>query len=228
MRLLPLPVLAGLALAASACGGSNPGSGTKTLYVKAAVQSDGTSDGTWLAVEVREGSDQGVLVTDAQVSVRGDSTGETGIPWGGGVSMDGFNGGVYVVWHPQWDRGFTLNVNRGSDHLNAYVETPGITTITSPISGTAFALAEGKPLVVEWKDSYGRRAENVRVDLKKSDYVWTGTDDTLRNEIDPNRMVVDNGERVRVTRTNQINLAGGAAGSTFEASTTHAIDFVVE
>src|SRR4051794_20230355 len=54
-------------LFALACGGSNPGGGTRTLWVNAAAETDGSTDGSRLQIEVREGSSTGTLVTDATV-----------------------------------------------------------------------------------------------------------------------------------------------------------------
>ncbi len=228
MRTMSLLVVVGSLVSLSACGGSNPGGGTKTLFVKAQAQSDGSTDGTSLAVEVRQGTSDGQLITDAVVTVKGNKTGEFSLPWEG-VSWGSFRLGAYRKSQATWDTGWRLSVKRGTDALDAYVEAPGITTITNPIGGTTFRRADGKPLLVQWKDSDGRRAQVVTIDFDKADGADTSlAEDRLEHSIEQNRLVVDDKERVEVRRKNEIQLAGGTPGSIFSATTEHRIEFRVE
>ena len=218
-----------MAFAASGCGGRNPGGGTKTLYVKAQAVSDGSTDNTAMGVEVREGHSEGNLVTDAVVTVVGNKTGEFNLAWTG-INWGGFKAGAYYKDKMQWDTGWKITVKRGQDELDAYLVAPGITTITEPIAATTFKRAEGKPLMVKWKDSDGDRAQIVKIDFDKSDSAdreFSDWDDPFELQVEPNTLVPDN-ERVTVSRQNQINLEGGTAGSIFTAETHHRIQFTVE
>jgi hypothetical protein len=217
-----------LAAAALGCGGSDPGVGTRTLFVTAEAFSNGSSDGTGLRVGVREGSSSGRVLSGndgAVVTVRGNQSGERTLSFSG-VSWGNWTAGLFVASQMPWDTGWHLRVQRGSDELEAYLEAPGPTTVMEPLGNTVYHRAAGKPLVIRWKDE-GRRAERVRIDFDRANFDQTLAEDPLRFEVEPNRLVPEQ-ERVRVSRIKQIDLAGGVAGSTFTATTWHRIEFVVE
>lgn len=223
---MPLRSLFALALFAAACGGSNPGGGTRTLFVKALVETDGSTDGSRFGLEVREGSSGGSLITDAVVIIRGDKSGESSLSWQGAKWGELAVGSYYRSGIP-WDTGWSLEVRRGNDRLDGYLVMPGFTTITEPIAGTTFRRAEGKPLVIRWKDSFDRRAKTVTVDLDKADYKRTLADDPLMHEVEPNRLGTDR-HRIQLDRSNEIELAGGTPGSFFRATSKHRIEINVE
>ena len=219
--------LGAVAALGAACGGSNPGGGTKNLYVEVQAVSDGSSDGTWMAVQIRDGSSSGPLVQDATVQIRGDKTGELYLPWQG-VSWGGWTAGAYAKGNLLWDTGWALNIKRGNDGLDGYLQAPGHTVITQPIANTTFSLANAQPLLVKWEDDMGHRAEAVTVELHQSQFVRQLSEDPLQLSIPVNNLQGPTDERVEVTRTNEVNLAGGTPGSVFRASTHHSIQFRVE
>lgn len=210
-----------------ACGGTSPGGGTKTLFVKAQAQSDGSSDGSWMALEIRDGSSSGSLITDAVVVLRGDKTGEFTLPWQG-VNWGDFKAGSYFKSGLAWDSGWSLEVRRGNDRLDARLEAPGMTVITEPIGGTTYRRVDGVPLTVKWKDDSGHRAMRVRVTLDKAGFDRTLTEDPVLLAIEPNLLTAEDKEKVRVERWNEVELAGGTAGSSFKVETHHQIEFRVE
>ncbi|MBX5481273.1 MAG: hypothetical protein IRZ16_05405 [Myxococcaceae bacterium] len=218
-----------MTLGLAGCG-SNPGSGTQTLWVKAQAISDGDPKNTAMLVEVRQGSSDGELITDAVVTIVGDETGEFNLPWQG-ANLFGWKFGSYYK-ELTWDTGWQLTVKRGQDALDAYLVAPGITTITQPLDGSTFDRSQGEPLVVKWKDGYGRRAESsVAVDFERApgqaDKSFT-REDPLELEVEANNLVATDHERVTVTRKNEIALAGGVPGSTFSAETHHRVEFIVK
>ncbi|MBI3184051.1 MAG: hypothetical protein HYZ28_18105 [Myxococcales bacterium] len=221
------PILVAAAIALAACGGSNPGGGTRTLYVKAQAETDGTTDGTRLGLEVREGSSGGTLITDAVVILRGDKSGESSLPWQG-LKWGDFALGSYFKSGIAWEPGWAIEVRRGNDRLDAYLQTPGYTTIVEPIAQTTFRRTEGKPLAVKWKDSFDRRAKTVTVDVDKAKYQRTLPEDPLSHEIEANRLVSENNERITLERVNEIELAGGTPGSIFRGTSKHRIEVNVE
>jgi hypothetical protein len=227
MRSLSAVVLGAVAAFGVACGGSNPGGGTKTLYVQAEARSDGSTEGTWFAVHIREGHNDGPVVDNAVVTIRGDHTGEFTLPWEGFTFFQ-WPVGVYVRGNMPWDTGWAINVRRGADGLDAYLHAPGITEITEPIANTTFRRVDGEPLMVQWRDDAGHRAEAVNVDFEQSDYVRQLSEDPLQLQVDRNDLVGTDSERVEVTRTTAVDLAGGTPGSVFTATTQHAIRFRVE
>jgi hypothetical protein len=227
MRSLFAVVLGVVAVVGMACGGSNPGGGTKTLYVDAQAVSDGSTDGTWIRVCVRDGYKDGPVVTDAVVEVRGDRTGEFNLPWEG-VDWFGCAAGAHARGGIAWDTGWALNVRRGDDYLDAYVQAPGITEISQPFANSTFRRADGEPLIVKWEDRVGHRAESSSVQLHQADQFFPLPNDPLQYSIQVNMLVGTGDERVEVTRTNNVTLAGGTPGSVFSASTHRTISFVVE
>jgi hypothetical protein len=227
MRSALAVVLAAVAVLGAACGGSNPGGGTKTLYVDAQAVSDGSTDGTGIRVCVRDGYREGPVVTNAVVSIRGDRTGEFNLLWEG-VDWFGCAAGGYWRAGIAWDSGWALNVRRDNDHLDAYVSAPGITEISQPFANSTFLRAGGQPLVVKWEDRIGRRAETVSIELHQADQFFPLPDDPLQYSIEVNRLVGTGDERLEVTRTNTVTLAGGASGSVFSATTHREIPFIVE
>lgn len=227
MRTLSAIVVAVAVVGLVGCGGSNPGTGTKTLFVKATAHTDGSTDGTWLGVEVRQGSDKGDLITDAVVTMKGDKSGEFNLGWSG-MNWGGWKAGLYLKQQAAWDTGWSLSVKRGQDELDAYVAAPGVTTITQPIADTTFRRVDGKPFELVWKDGEGRRAEKVHIDFDHSDADLDLDEDTLSHEFEANRLTASDREHVRVTRANTVDLAGGTPGSAFTAESTHQIEFTVE
>ena len=216
------------------CGGSDPGTGSGTLFVTADFSSDGTPDGTVALIVVRDGAPDGAFVEDATVLVTPEGGNEISIPFVDLFLVSGY----YKTNFAPWSRSFRVKVTRatGTDRVEALVEAPGLTEITAPADGSTFDRAAGAPLAVTWTDSFGRRAQGrVRVESRfaevsqNSNFI-TLQDDPLRFEI-PFSAWEDpvNNERIRVTRTNSVVLAGGIPGSVGTASTTdRTLDFTVQ
>lgn len=213
-------LLLSLAVLTSACGLTSPGGGTGTLYVSARLSGDGSTSGSRARVTVRQGSSGGDVVTDAEVAIRGGALNRTLVPFDadrGEYRLDAFT----------WVEGFRLEVVRGKDQLDGSIEAPGATLITEPISGSVFRRGDNRPLVIRWKDERGTGAEKTRLRLEKAklerDFpmgVWMET-------VALDSLVVGT-EKVDVTRTNDVDLAGGAAGSTLSATTDHELEFKIE
>lgn len=210
-----------LAVAASSCGLTSPGGGTGTLFVLARLTSDGSTSGSHARVSIRAGSATGDLVRDAEVAIRGGALGRTIIPYDDQrdqYRLDSFS----------WVEGFRIEVIRGNDLLDGSIDAPGATLITDPVDGSTFRRAVGPPLVIRWKDSRGAPASttSLRLDKAKIDRaIPAGVMEVL---IQPNELVVDDKEKVRLQRSNEVSLAGGATGSLLSAQTEHEIEFRVE
>jgi hypothetical protein len=216
------PVLFALAcLTSLGCGYASPGGGSGTLFVTARLSSDGSTSGSRARVTVRSGSANGDIVRNAEVAIRGGPLARTVVPFDDGSNqfrLDGFT----------WPDGVRLEVVRGSDVLDGSIEAPGATVITDPVANTTFRKADGAPLLVRWKDSRnaGATTTSLRIDKAKIDQsLGAGV---LQTFIEANQLVVEDKEKVRVERTNEVTLAGGASGSVLSASTEHEIEFKVE
>jgi hypothetical protein len=226
MRGLSAVMLGAVAAFGVGCGGSNPGGGTGNLFVRAEARSDGSTEGTSMIVHVRERDIDGPIVSDANVSIRGDHTGEATLLWDGFFIFD-WAIGAYTSNIP-WDTGWALNVRRDPDGLDAYLYSPGITEITEPNANTTFRRAEGEPLLVQWRDEAGHRAETVNVELEDADFNQPLRDDPLELRIEPHELVQSDNERLEVSRFTSVELAGGAPGSVFTATTYHSIRINIE
>lgn len=216
-----LGVLAGAVLL-TACGGSDPGSGTQTLYVEATASSDGSANGTQLLVVVRDGSSSGAFIQDAQVTLIGDR-GTTYTPAFLGV----FGVGGYVKNDINWEGGWRLRIVRGNDNMEAYVAGPGLTDITGPVANSTFMKSSAQNLVVQWKDEMGRAMPNANVKFRRANVDRT-TQDTGSFSVDYNTLVAATDERITVTRWTEVPLKGGVTGSTFKAQTTAELNLIVQ
>jgi hypothetical protein len=173
---------------------------------------------------VREANQTGNVVTDAIVTLRAVSGADRTI----GLVNRG-NTPVYESSGFAWDRGYVLSIRRGSaDLLDAAIETPGVTVITEPISGTTFNRTNNPRFAVRWRDEYGRVAQAPEVRLERADIRQTLAQDAMQFEIESSRLVPTNDEQVRVSRSNKVTLQGGLDGSEWTATTRHRIDFKVE
>ncbi|MDP1829421.1 MAG: hypothetical protein Q8L48_39510 [Archangium sp.] len=197
----------------TACGG------TGTLYVTARFSSDGSTPSSRARVTVREAASTGGLVTDAQVSVTGSKMPKTGLPFAmmsNDYRADGFG----------WDESLRLEVVRGTDRVEATVQSPGFTVITAPTQDGTVVKANG--LLVTWRDAGNAPANIVRLRLEQADVDVTLADDKFQYRIGADPLVVTDRESVYLERSNEIAPEGGAPGSVISATTTHAIQFKVE
>ncbi len=216
MRTLILAV----AVLASGCL-TSPGGGSGTLFVTARLTSDGSTSGSSARVTVRAGSSSGELVKNAEVAIRGGSLGRTLVSYDDAKNeyrLDSFT----------WVEGFRLEVIRGNDRLDGAIEAPGATVITDPISNTTYRRADGPALAIRWKDARGSNANTTQLNLDKAKIDRAIAVGVIDVRLQPSELVVTDKERVRVERSNQVQLAGGATGSTLSAGTEHEIEFRVE
>ncbi len=197
----------------SACGG------TGTLYVSARFSSDGSTPSSRARVVVREAATTGALVLDAQVFVTGSKMPKTGIPFAMN-SMD------YRVDGFGWDESLRLEVVRGSDRVEATVQSPGFSVLTAPTQDGSVVKANG--LLVTWRDANNVPSDIARVQLQQADIDVTLAEDKFQYRIGADPLVVNDRETVYLERSNEIAPEGAAPGSIISATTTHAINFKVE
>ncbi len=196
-----------------ACGG------TGTLYVSARFSSDGSTPSSRARVTVREAATTGSLVLDAQVFVTGSKMPKTAIPFAMN-SMD------YRVDGFGWDESLRLEVVRGTDRLEATVQSPGFSVITAPTQDGSVVKANG--LLVTWRDANNVPSDIARVQLQQADVDVTLAEDKFQYRITADPLEVSDRETVSLERSNEIAPEGGAPGSILSATTTHAINFKVE
>lgn len=210
-----------LAVLASSCGLTSPGGGTGTFFVTARLTSDGSTAGSRARVTVRRGSSTGDLVKDAEVAIRGGALGRTLVPYDDQRDQ-------YRLESFTWVEGFRLEIIRGNELLDGAIEAPGATLITEPISDSTYRRAAGPPLLIRWRDGRNASASSTRLRLDKANIDRSIPAGVSEVRIDPNELSVSDKEKVRLERSNEVNLAGGVAGSVLSASTEHEIEFRVE
>ena len=214
-------ILISLALLSSGCGLTSPGGGTGTLFVTARLTSDGSTGGSRARITIRAGATTGDLVKNAEVAIRGGALGRTIVPYDDGKDqyrLDGFS----------WVEGFRLEVIRGSDQLDGSIEAPGATLITDPIANSTYRRADGAPLVIRWKDDRGTaRPARPRSTWRRRTSTAPSPRGSSSCGSSPTSCGCDK-EKVRVERSNEVALAGGAPGSVLSAGTDHEIEFTVE
>lgn len=206
-----------------ACGGSDPGAGTQTFYVEAVAESDGSTDGTYLQVLIKQGSSSGDIVSDATVEMIGEKGTSHVLPWVGVFGI-----GVFRKNNIIWEAGWRLRVTRGQDRVEAYLNAPGITTILEPAAGSTFNRAAGTPLVVRWKDESGHGAQTFSVDTRRADYSIARAEDPGLVQLEASRLVAATDERITVKRTSEVKLGGGVVGSFFKATTRAEVGVIVQ
>ena len=221
-RILTLAV----AVAALACGSNNssnaavshnsPGTGTNTLKVgviTAANLPTTTTPQTTFSVTVTDGT--GATVNGATVSISNAS-----VP-GGVVNLTQAAAGspytANVASYPSGD--FRLNVVSGTDSVQGVaVGGVGVHTINSPAqNGTVPA---NQPLDVTWTTP----AVAKQVSITTRDLALTSAPDTGDFTISAANNPVRAGQRVIVTRSNEVEAAGGLVGSSLNVSYANRID----
>jgi len=206
-------LVAGSAALLLACGDAagpavdrnDPGTGTGTLSVIADVQGQEIIGGleTVMDVELRDG--QGAPVSGATVTIANNTIGTTTLFETGAGSGDytatvnGFAAGDY-----------RLDVAVNADRVeNVVVGGIGVHIIESP--ALTDTVPAGVPLLVTWS----LPAESFRADVESRDYQAQDILDTGSHTIPASDVRARADERIRVTRYNEVTIAGGLPGSRF-------------
>jgi len=216
-----------VAFVTAACGGKSgtavdhnrAGSGSSTLLVNADVTatnsatSPTTSPTTSLQVDVRDGLNNrvpGATVTIQNAGLGGDVA---------LVETPGGTVGRYLASKTVLPSGdFTLTVVKGTDSvLGVVVGSPGVHAINAPmLNGTYPSTA---PLDVSWTTPATAKAATVTT----RDYS-VQVPDTGAYSIATANNPARTGQRVIVSRVNEVDLAGGLPGSRFRVTVTTTVD----
>jgi hypothetical protein len=188
---------------AAACGGDDDvagpvdgdsGGGNGALLVRAHIGSE--EGGVELDVDVER---DGVDVTDAEVVIGTD---------GADVALVHDGEGRYRGSDGEWSGYYTIAVSAGDDWLDGGLDAPDRPTLLEPDPAQAFDphTAEDGVVAVTWD---GDLAMTVRV--KTKEFEWSGDDE---GGLDiPASMFVEEDQEIEIRRTNEIDLDGGAPGS---------------
>jgi hypothetical protein len=212
--------LAALAATALACGGSNtatshnnPGTGTSTLLVTGDITA--TNDGapaTSFKVTVRDGMNN--RVSGATVTIS-----NSGLPNGSVTLVEVVtNSGTYQNAISQFPGGdFGLSVTRNTDNVQGVVVGGlGMHTINSPARNAV--VPANQPLAVSWTTPSTAKQAMIQT----SNFNGISMADTGSYTIAATNNPPNNSQQLQVARFNEVDIAGGLAGSrlrvTFNAS----------
>lgn len=205
------PMLLGAAALIAACGDStgpaldrnDPGTGTATLSVVADIRGENVPGGFTTDMEVLVRNAQGDPVSGADVTVRNDDLGAVTL------FEDGVGTGSYVASVNGFGRGdYRLDVVADTDRVEgAVVGGIGIHQITGP--AVTDTLVADQPVTVTWS----RNVEAFRAEVTSREYEAQDILDTGTHTIPGLDIQIRPDERIRVSRYNEVQLAGGLAGS---------------
>lgn len=206
-------ILAAAALGALlACGGDSTGpaasrnsggTGTSTLFVTADIDASNVTGGFSTSYDVSVRDALGNRISGATVTIFNSALGTLTLPETAPGSGDYFNTRFNF---PAGD--FRLEVVRGTDNVRGVVlGGPGVHTISSPVNGSV--AAANQPMTVRW--SVPSQATATEVETR--DFGPIALADMGAYTIAAANNPVNNDQRVRVRRYNQVDIAGGRPGS---------------
>lgn len=213
MNRLTIGIMGAALAAAVACGGdsgtgpatsrNNAGTGSGTLRVIADIDAKNVPGGftTDYDVTVRDGL--GNRVTGATVTISNNSLGTLTL------TETSVGSGNYFATRLSFPDGdFRLSVVRATDNVQGVVlGGPGVHTITSPANGSV--AAANQPLTVRW--SVPSRAKATEVET--NNFGPIALPDTGAYSIAGPNNPANSSQQVRVSRYNEVEIAGGQPGS---------------
>ena len=209
---------------AAACGGgdatgpavsrNNPGTGTGTLRVTADIDASSVPGGmnTDFAVSLRDGL--GNKVAGATVNISNPSLGTITLTESGASSGDYFNTRLSF---PSGD--FKLTVVRGTDNAQGVVlGGPDVHSMIAPVAGSV--ATAGQPMTVRW--SVPSRAKSAILETR--DFGPLALPDTGAYVIAGANNPANSSQRVRLSRYNEVDIAGGLPGSRLRVTIKHTVE----
>lgn len=219
--------LAALAATALACGGStatshnNPGTGSSTLLVTGNIEAsmNDTGPATNFTVNIRDGF--GNRVSGASVAI---SNG--GLPNGSVSLVEATPGsGRYQSSIAQFPGGdFGLSVTRNADNVQGVVVGGvGMHTINAPTRNAV--VPANQPLAVSWTTPSTAKQATIST----RDFNGVSTADTGSYTIAAASNPPNTSQQLQVSRFNEVDIAGGLAGSRLRVTFTTSVNpFVVQ
>ena len=221
-----LGVVAWLAAAwlVTGCGGdatapaverNDPGTGTRTMLVRAEIEAKDEPAGfvTDFGVTLRDA--QGAPISGAVVTVRNPNLGT--------VTLAEADPGDYVAQRFGFASGdYRLDVVRGADEVRGVV-VGGIAAHAIVVPARNDTVPAGQPLVVRWTVP----SEAAGADVQSRDYLAEGIPDTGSHTIPGSFLRARPDERIRVWRFNRVEIAGDLFGSHLRLEVRNTVEPVV-
>ncbi|MFL5365893.1 MAG: hypothetical protein ACJ781_10510 [Myxococcales bacterium] len=214
-----LAVFAALALAA--CGGNSnvtdhnrPGTGTSTLLVTGDINASQSSGGplTSFQIDVRDGLSN--KVSGATVTVHNDDLGD--VP----LVEANIGSGRYVNSKAAFPTGdFTVSVVRNADNVQGVVVgNPGAHTVNAPTPNST--VPANQPLQLSWTTPSTAKS----VSIKTKTFGPAQAPDTGAYTIPATSNPAMTSQHLDVSRFNEVDIAGGLAGSRLRVTYTTSVD----
>ena len=202
-----------------ASNNNSPGAGTSTFVVMADIDFNDNAAvvggfTSFYSVNLQDGL--GNPVSGATVTIQNSATGTLTLAEG----LPG-NPGAYLISGSGAPTGdFRLDVTRGADNVRGVVVGgPGAHTILTPMQHDT--VAAGDSLLTRW--SVPIRAQSVVIETRNTDPpIATADDGSFWIPAIANPARID--QRLRIYRTNEVNVAGGLSGSWFRVSVRQTVD----
>ncbi len=184
---------------------NNPGTGTTSLRVAASISAADAKGGFVTDFQVSLSDAQGLPVSDATVTIQNDELGEVNL-------LEGKAAGVYRAKRDSFPGGdFRLDVVSGDDRVeNVVVGGIGIHEITAPLADST--VTAGEPLTVSWDAPALARS----VEIETRDYESGVLPDNGSAVIPAEDNVDRDKQRIRVYRTNTVDIVSGLPDSELE------------
>ncbi len=184
---------------------NNPGTGTTSLRVAASISASDAKDGFVTNFEVSLWDAQGLPVSNATVTIQNGELGEVNL-------LEVKGSGVYRAKENSFPGGdFRLDVVSGDDRVeNVVVGGIGVHEITAPLAKST--VTAGEPLTVSWDAPALARG----VEIETRDYESGVLADNGSAVIPGENNVDRDKQRIRVYRTNTVDIVGGLPDSELE------------
>lgn len=213
------------AMSVAACGDgtgpaverNEPGTGTRTMLVTADLEAQDVPGGFVTAMDIQLRDAQGNPLSGATVTIRNGTLGTVNL------LEDGAGSGSYKATVNSFPSGdFRLDATRGTDLVEGVVVGGLAThTITSPLQNAT--VPANQPLVVQWS----RPTEAAGADLETSDFSADGIPDLGEYTVPAADVKARTDLRIRLWRYNQVQIAGGLAGSRLKLEVRNTVEPVI-
>lgn len=196
---------------------NSPGTGSRTMLVKADIEGQDVPGGFVTDFEVQLRDAQGAAISGATVTVKNAALGTVNL------LEDGAGSGDYIATVNAFAAGdYRLDVVKGTDNVTGVV-IGGMSahSITSPTANDT--VAANQPFNIEWT----RPSEAAGADIETHDFLAEGVQDAGSYTVPANQNPAEPNQRIRVWRFNEVSIAGGLFGSELKLSVRNTVEPVV-
>ena len=230
MRIIQNSVLRGSALSLAlatlaACSDSTgpaadrnqPGTGSGTLLVSGTIEGQDVTGGFVTAFDVSLRDAAGNPVSGATVAIQNRSLGTVNL-----LELTAGSGDYQATVNTFAPGDYLLTAVHGTDEVRGVV-VGGIAAhqISSPIANAT--VTANQPMTVTWT----RPSEAVAADLETRDFSAQGIPDAASYVVPGGSNPARPDQRIRLWRYNQVNIAGGLAGSRLKLSIRNTVEPIV-